>query len=495
MIACPFRSEHGTCRHINEAAGRVVQSVKMLNGLTLPFTDDVCQFCVANYPDPATRREGKPVLDWIDLATGAHAQGKCIHLGAFIRSNAAPEKRGCGGCAIYECKAGKGDDGEIQLNVHCGSRCDRYEIEPPPADPADPVDSEPFTVHHDIDKMLKRPIDQPPTPEEAAAIALPPPPKVEGPTKIIFDMHQSLGDAVALTAAIRDLHKAHPGRFATDVRTPFPAVWRHNPYLTAIDDRDHSAYRIKADIPAVHRSNQRGLHLMEAFAEDIAAKLGIAPYPLTEFRGDIHLAPDEVGRMSIPHERYNVHRYWIICSGGKKDFTVKWPNPATLQQVVDHFKGRIQFVQIGLIDEPWHHHPLLENVIDLRGKTNHRDLIRTVHSASGVLCGITCLVHLAAAVPTPRWMPSRACVVVAGGREPRSWYGYKTHRILDTVGAMPCCRTGGCWKSRTVKLHDASPSDGNLCERVVNGFPKCMWSISADDIIRAIDLQLESEQL
>ncbi len=38
------------------------------------------------------------------------------------------------------------------------------------------------------------------------------------------------------TAAVRDLHAHHPGRFLTDERTPCPHLWEHNPHFTPIRD-------------------------------------------------------------------------------------------------------------------------------------------------------------------------------------------------------------------------------------------------------------------
>lgn len=46
---------------------------------------------------------------------------------------------------------------------------------------------------------------------------------------LILKNHLCPGDVVALTAAVRDLHRTHPGRYLTDVRTPFQALWEHNP--------------------------------------------------------------------------------------------------------------------------------------------------------------------------------------------------------------------------------------------------------------------------
>ena len=68
-------------------------------------------------------------------------------------------------------------------------------------------------------------------------------------------------------------------------------------------------------------------------------------------------------------------------------------------QVVDHFRDQILFVQVG---QNGHHHPKLKGVIDLRGRTSLRELVRLVYHAQGVVCSVTALMHLAAAVKVPR---------------------------------------------------------------------------------------------
>ncbi|MEO6784628.1 MAG: glycosyltransferase family 9 protein, partial [Chthoniobacteraceae bacterium] len=171
---------------------------------------------------------------------------------------------------------------------------------------------------------------------------------------------------------------------------------------------------------------------------------------------------------------------------------------------VDHFKGRILFVQIGAEGD---HHPALRGVLDLRGRTDVRQLIRLVHHSAGVLSPVTGVMHLAAAVPVRDGRPlNRPCVVVAGGREPSHWEAYPHHQFLHTLGALPCCDNGGCWKSRTVPLGDGDKRDQSLCVDVVNPpkrrppiqnsklkiqnsqpLPRCMSMITAADVIRAIE--------
>src|SRR5690606_10470166 len=119
--------------------------------------------------------------------------------------------------------------------------------------------------------------------------------------------------------------------------------------------------------------------------------------------------------------------------------------------------------------------------------TSIRQLVRLMYHADGAVSPISLLMHLAAAVPTPPGKPkSRPCVVIAGGREPPHWTAYPHHQFIHTVGALPCCDQGGCWKSRTRPLGDGDPKDepDQLCVDVVGDLPRCMDMITADDVIR-----------
>lgn len=310
--------------------------------------------------------------------------------------------------------------------------------------------------------------------------------------KLILRNRLSPGDVVMLTAAVRDLHRCHPGRFAVDVRTPCPALWEHNPHLTPLDEDDPTVRIVDCHYPLIHQSNQRPYHFIHGFIEHLNAVLDLRIQP-SEFRGDLHLSEDERRRPSPVEERTgHAGPFWIVCPGGKHDYTVKWWDRRRYQQVVDHFSGRLTFVQVG---ETGHYHPPLRGVIDLRGRTTLRDLVRLVHHAGGVLCGVTLHMHLAAAVPLPTGtgsLHSRPAVIVAGGREPPHWEAYPTHQFLHTVGALPCCADGGCWKSRTLPLGDGDEKDhpDHLCVAVHRGLPRCMDLITADHVVRSIEVAL-----
>ena len=187
--------------------------------------------------------------------------------------------------------------------------------------------------------------------------------------------------------------------------------------------------------------------------------------------------------------------FWIIVAGGKRDYTIKWWDQARWQRVVDHFRGRILFVQVG--DEK-HVHAPLRGVLDFRGKTKLRQLVRLVYHAQGIVCPVTLLMHLAAAIEVKGGKPkNRPCVVVNGGREPVHWEAYPHHQFVHTIGALPCCEHGGCWKSRTVPLGDGDKKDESLCVSVLPAdlaadrsgpLPRCMDMISAEEVARRVAL-------
>jgi hypothetical protein len=139
--------------------------------------------------------------------------------------------------------------------------------------------------------------------------------------------------------------------------------------------------------------------------------------------------------------------------------------------------------------------------LNLVGKTDGRQFVRLMHHADGVVCPVTFAMHLAAAVPTRRDRPThRACVVVAGGREPAHWEAYPHHQFLNTNGTLPCCLHGGCWRSRCQTLGDGDPKDADLCERPVPvsptlQIPRCLDMVRAEDVIRRIELYYEGGAL
>ena len=311
--------------------------------------------------------------------------------------------------------------------------------------------------------------------------------------KLILKNHQSPGDTLMLTATVRDLHLSHPDKFITDVRTPFPDLWKYNPYIIPINDNDENAKIIDMHYPIIHESNEGSYHFIHAFSLYLEDILGIK-IKTHKFWGDVYLSDEENTWISMLHEHFTGWDtpFWLICTGGKNDYTAKWWIPEYAQEVVDHFKNKIQFVQFGAVGKN-HYHPPLKGVINLIGKTDIRVFMRLMYHADGVVCPVAFAMHLAAAVATKPDKPKRrACVVTAGGREPSNFTCYTHHQYLHTNGALRCCDNGGCWKSRTVHLRDGDNKDNELCVDTVpfNGrmVQRCMRDcVTSQDVIRAIE--------
>lgn len=307
--------------------------------------------------------------------------------------------------------------------------------------------------------------------------------------KLLLQCRLSPGDVVMLTAAVRDLHLAYPGRFLTDVDTPCNQVWENNPYITPLTQDDPGVCVVPMHYPLINQSNQRPNHFIRGYTSYLEQQLGLS-IPTTAFRGDIYLTDQEMGWMNQVEETF-AHRepFWIIVAGGKHDFTAKWWNPTSYQAIVDHFKSRIKFVQCGASG---HWHVPLQRVLNLVGKTDIRQFIRLMYHAEGVICPVTLAMHLAAAVPT-KDSRLRPCVVLAGGREPPHWEAYPGHQFLHTIGMLGCCAHGGCWKSRCQIINDGDSKDReNLCERPIRiddelSIPECMAKITPDQVIACVE--------
>jgi ADP-heptose:LPS heptosyltransferase len=326
------------------------------------------------------------------------------------------------------------------------------------------------------------------------------------PRRIVLTNYQGLGDQVCLTAAVRDLHLAHPGKFLTDLRVSCGQIWEHNPYVTHfaepwIEDvarkcRDTGRIIEREGVlflPATYAITELH-HFVQDYHRTLGAALG-AEIPCTAMKGDVHVHPDETRWTSQPRQM-GVHQpFWLMVTGGKFDFTAKWPNPFTLAKVAEWFYDRgTVVIQAGGAGD-WQ--PAIPNTVNLVGQTDLRMLLRLVHHAQGVICPVTGIMHLAAALAKP-------CVVLAGGREPTHWEAYPTHRYLSMQGALSCCSPTCCDRARCTVVGDGDEKDlpGNLCahfneydapkapqsDRMFKKIrvAKCLDMISAEDVIRAV---------
>jgi ADP-heptose:LPS heptosyltransferase len=299
------------------------------------------------------------------------------------------------------------------------------------------------------------------------------------PEKLRLINKTSPGDCLIMTGAIECLHEQHPQRYLTDVRTSCDAIFENSPRITRLKSGVPDVREIEMHCPLIHLSDRRPVHFLEAYVDYLAEQLEVK-LTLTTNRPHLYLSKREKSWISQVHEITGAPgKYWIVNAGTKQDYTCKGWGHSNYQQVIDELHGRIQFVQVG---EKHHLHKPLRNVINLIGRTDARQLIRLCWHAQGALGPITFIQHIFGAFEKPY-------VALSGGREPVMWEYYPTQTTLDTVGKLPCCQYGGCWRSRVVPLGDGDPKDKHLCERPVYGdevVPKCMAMIQPRDAVRAI---------
>jgi ADP-heptose:LPS heptosyltransferase len=314
--------------------------------------------------------------------------------------------------------------------------------------------------------------------------------------RLFLTQKQSPGDVLMLTAAVRDLVRQHSDKYAVNVETTAQELWDNNPYLDRDITQANADLVLKAEYPIVDHINGRPWHFIHGFRLFLEDKLGVQ-IQQGFFKGDIHL--HEAEKHLVMSQVQSIigtdTPYWLLNAGVKDDYTNKGWEFARFQQVVDRLRGHVLFVQVG---ERGHGHPNLSGVLDLRGRTTTRDLIRLVYHSSGALTPVSFLMHLAAAVPTrtTKCLKSRPCVVIAGGREPPQWEAYPWHQFLHTCGTMDCCAVGGCWKSRIVELPVHPEHNTSLCVKPVKSesgqmIPMCMDMITVEDVLRSIGLYLE----
>jgi len=298
------------------------------------------------------------------------------------------------------------------------------------------------------------------------------------PEKLTLSCRLSPGDIMTLTAAVESLHTTYPGEYLTDIRTPCGAIWENNPHITAIPD--DQGRRIEMEYPQINRSNSEAIPFIGAYTAFLAEQIG-RPLKLTTNRPHLYLSELEKSWLNqVTEFAEKPIPFWLVNAGVKRDFTAKqWP-VEHYQEVIDRTRGQIQWVQIG---EKSHDHPDLTGVIDFRGKTDTRQLIRLAYHSQGGLGPVTFLQHIMAA-----W--ERPYICLLGGREPVPWVTYPRQHTLSMVGMLPCCKSGACWKSRVVPLRDGSDKDNSLCELPVLGINKpvgkCMAAITPNEVLAVL---------
>jgi hypothetical protein len=297
------------------------------------------------------------------------------------------------------------------------------------------------------------------------------------PERLILRSHLYPGDILTMTAAVESLHALYPSKFITGVETPVPAIWQSNPRISEVTN----GRVIEMHYPSINRCGSESIPFLGGYTEFLQQVLCL-PMRLTINRPLLYLSDEEKGWINQV-EQHHGHNgpFWLVSAGVKRDYPAKqWP-VEFYQEVVDRTRGLITWVQVGSGE---HDHPKLNGVIDLRGQTDHRQLIRLAYHSSGGMGPVTYLQHLCAA-----WQKPYACL--AGGREPATWIQYPLQTTFHSIGSLACCKDGGCWKSRVVPLGDGDEKDSSLCvmpvTKHVRPVGKCMELITPSEVVAVLN--------
>lgn len=313
--------------------------------------------------------------------------------------------------------------------------------------------------------------------------------------KLFLKESQSPGDILMLTAAVRDLKKAHP-EFRINCKTSANELWDNNPYLDRTVTEGNRDKLIDCHYPLINQSTLGSHHFIHGFVQYLEQQLDVK-IPTGKFCVDVHMTESE---KNDPYIRNLIGDYddgkkiWLIDAGGKSDFTAKVWEHARFQEVVNQTRDRIRWIQIGSQE---HNHKPLQYVVNLVGRTTHRQLISLMYIADGVLTPVSYPMHLS----TMEWKGHpdghRPCVVIAGAREPAVWEQYTCHQYIHNCGVLNCAKNGACWKSRIVRINDGSDKNNSLCLHPVTTasgqvIPKCLDLITVDEVVRRIHLYIDN---
>lgn len=284
--------------------------------------------------------------------------------------------------------------------------------------------------------------------------------------KLVLWQRQCPGDAVACLAALESLHLQHPGKYATDLHCCVSEIFDNHPNVTRM--RRHEGRVVEMHCPAIQKSHVQR-HFMSTFVEYLGSQLGI-PLELQVNHPTLYLSPEEKALPKRPST-------WVINAGWKKDCEAKFWGWHRYQQVVEMMPD-MTFVQVGEAS-PGHFHQRLvgANVEDRVGQTTARQLMALVSQVDGVLCGVTFVQHVAAALGKP-------CVCI-NLREPPWFTSYPRQTMLSSMGKLACCQERACWASAVRR-----DGHGNRCKLpvVVNGdcTGACATLIEPQQVVDAV---------
>ena len=264
----------------------------------------------------------------------------------------------------------------------------------------------------------------------------------------------ALGDALMCTPTMRALKQANPGcriHFYTDYPDLVRGLW----YVDEISPADKRPRR------SMWMGYQDELPPHGHLAAIMGKRIGVH---VRDVRPDCYI--DETLSEQFRITWRDLPRPHVLVQRHTSSFTPNknWPD-TSWNALIGIVLKTATVIEIGEKSEGQHHFTF-PNYIDLRGKTDVRELVASIAAADIIVAPVSGPVHIAAAVRTP-------AVVILGGYELPENTAYPGNRILYTP--MEC---SPCW------LRTPCPIDR-----------ECLRRISPESVQKAIDEVLRSRSV
>ncbi|MBO8130493.1 MAG: glycosyltransferase family 9 protein [Candidatus Marinimicrobia bacterium] len=267
----------------------------------------------------------------------------------------------------------------------------------------------------------------------------------------------AIGDVLMTTPAVRALKNKYKGSYIRYV-TVTPNLILNNPYVDEIspvgldaDLKVYFEYPLKKGYP----DKPLEKHLVYEFAECANVKVDSLRGDLRLYKHEISFAENAVKKF----RRINIKLATIHITAGWSPYK-EWEIDLW-QKVVDYFKGRVLFIQLGSSGQP-----VLKNVLSFVGILSVR-LSASMTYVSDFHVGVDSFPnHVAAAFNKP-------AVVLFGSTSPVG-FGYNSAiNIWKGYECSPCYR-----EYNKKSLHPKPPCPYGK---------KCMRDISLDEVINSIE--------
>ena len=284
---------------------------------------------------------------------------------------------------------------------------------------------------------------------------------------IIYRFGNAIGDQVCMSAVVKALKEQK--RYKVILFSSYPEIFDNNPNVWKNIDISKYPILIQRIIKKVLEKSQGGYienflfqyqnKSLENYMRETKAKISLieahslhfkVKLDLKNIKPEIYFSDEEIKEFNEKFEF--LKEFAVIQPIGKITYT---PNKEwgfeKYQEVVNKTKDKINWVQVGLENEK-----LLENVVDLRGKTKSlRELAFVISKANFVLANEGLLNHLCASVGTKSF-------VVFSGFLPIEIAKYNTTIPIvknPQVECAPCWLLEKCPKERKWCTEDISVDD------------------------------------